>query len=45
MMVQIQQAMFFKNVALLGAALLLTHFGPGPLSLDARASASAAGGR
>ena len=41
MMVQIQQAMFFKNVALIGAALLLTQFGAGPLSLDARAGASA----
>ena len=45
MMVQIQQAMFFKNVALLGAALSLTHFGPGPLSLDARAATSGEGGR
>ncbi|HLK39647.1 MAG TPA: DoxX family protein [Polyangiaceae bacterium] len=33
---QIQMAMFMKNVALLGAALLITHFGPGPLSFDAR---------
>jgi len=41
MMVQIQQAMFFKNLALLGAALLLGHFGAGPLSLDARAGAAA----
>lgn len=41
MMVQIQQAMFFKNVALIGAALLLAHFGAGPLSLDARAVRSA----
>jgi putative oxidoreductase len=30
-----QQAMFMKNVALLGAALLVSHFGAGPLSLDA----------
>jgi len=43
MMVQIQQAMFFKNVALMGAALLLTQFGAGPLSLDARAVRSAVG--
>lgn len=27
--------MFFKNLALIGAALLLTHFGGGPYSLDA----------
>jgi putative oxidoreductase len=31
-----QQAMFMKNVALLGAALLVSHFGAGPISLDAR---------
>jgi len=30
--------MFMKNVALLGAALLITQFGSGPLSLDARRS-------
>lgn len=29
-----QQAMFMKNVAMLGAALLLAHFGAGPWSLD-----------
>jgi putative oxidoreductase len=31
-----QQAMFVKNVALIGAALLLAYVGGGPLSLDAR---------
>ena len=36
MMRQIQMAMFMKNIALLGAALLITQFGAGPLSLDAR---------
>jgi putative oxidoreductase len=36
MMHGMQMAMFMKNVSLLGAALLLTHFGAGPLSLDAR---------
>ena len=36
MMHQLQQAMFFKNVALTGAALLIAHFGAGPYSLDAR---------
>jgi putative oxidoreductase len=29
-----QQAMFVKNISLLGAALLLTQLGSGPLSLD-----------
>jgi putative oxidoreductase len=38
MMAQMQMVMFMKNVALLGAALLITHFGAGPLSLDARRS-------
>jgi putative oxidoreductase len=33
-----QQAMFMKNVALLGAALLVSHFGAGPISLDARSA-------
>ncbi len=32
-----QQVMFMKNTALLGAALFLTHFGAGPISLDAAA--------
>jgi len=36
MMAQIQQAMFFKNLSMLGGALLITRFGAGPLSLDAR---------
>lgn len=31
-----QQVMFMKNVSMLGAALLIAHFGAGPLSLDAR---------
>lgn len=31
--IHIQQAMFAKNIAMLGAALLLTQFGPGPMSL------------
>ena len=29
-----QQLMFMKNMALLGAALMITHFGSGPLSMD-----------
>jgi putative oxidoreductase len=32
----IQIAMFVKNLSMLGAALLITYFGSGPLSLDAR---------
>jgi putative oxidoreductase len=39
MMMQVQMAMFSKNLALLGAALLVAHFGAGPLSLDARPGA------
>jgi putative oxidoreductase len=35
MMRQMQMAMFMKNLAILGGALLITHFGSGPLSLDA----------
>ena len=31
-----QQAMFMKNLALVGGALLIAHFGAGPFSLDAR---------
>jgi len=36
MMAAIQQAMFVKNVSLLGGALLIAYYGPGPFSLDAR---------
>ena len=39
MMAQMQQAMFMKNIAMLGGALLISYFGAGPLSLDARAAA------
>ena len=35
-MAQMQQVMFMKNVSILGGALLIAYFGPGPLSLDAR---------
>jgi putative oxidoreductase len=31
---QMQMAMFMKNVAILGGALLLAYFGPGPYSID-----------
>lgn len=35
-MAQMQFAMFLKNVSILGGALLIAHFGAGPVSLDAR---------
>jgi putative oxidoreductase len=35
MMAQLQQVMFMKNLSMMGAALLIAHFGAGPLSLDA----------
>ncbi len=35
-MAQLQQTMFLKNLSMLGGALLITHFGAGPVSLDAR---------
>jgi putative oxidoreductase len=38
MMKQFQMAMFMKNIGLLGGALLITQFGAGPMSLDARRS-------
>ena len=38
MQAQIQMIMFMKNVSMLGGALLITQFGAGPLSLDARRS-------
>ena len=37
-MAQMQMVMFMKNVAILGGALLISQFGTGPLSLDARRS-------
>ena len=43
MMAGIQMALFMKNVSMLGAALLLAHFGAGPLSLDARQPSSSYG--
>jgi len=36
MAAQIQLAMFMKNLSMLGAALLISYFGAGPLSFDAR---------
>ena len=35
-MQQMQMVLFMKNIAMLGAALLITQFGSGPWSLDAR---------
>jgi len=37
-MAQTQMINFLKNLSLLGGALLITQFGAGPLSLDARRS-------
>jgi putative oxidoreductase len=33
---QVQLVMFLKNVALIGASLLIVHFGAGPGSVDDR---------
>jgi putative oxidoreductase len=38
MMAQLQMLMFMKNMAILGGALLISQFGTGPWSLDARRS-------
>jgi len=38
MQAQIQMIIFLKNLSMLGGALLITQFGAGPLSLDARSS-------
>ena len=38
MLAQIQMAMFMKNISMLGGALLISQFGAGPLSVDARRS-------
>lgn len=37
-MAQMQMIMFIKNLAILGGALLISQFGAGPISLDARRS-------
>ncbi len=39
MMTRLEQVMFLKNLSMLGGALLIAHFGAGPLSLDARRKA------
>ena len=33
---QMQMANFFKNISIIGGALLIAYFGSGPLSIDAR---------
>jgi len=38
MMAQIHMGMFMKNMSMLGGALLISQFGAGPFSLDARRS-------
>jgi putative oxidoreductase len=38
MMAQLQMILFMKNVSMLGGALLISHFGGGPFSLDGRRS-------
>ena len=38
MMAQIQMILFMKNISMLGSALLISQFGAGPFSLDARRS-------
>jgi putative oxidoreductase len=38
MTAQMQMILFMKNVAMLGGALLISQFGAGPFSLDARRS-------
>jgi putative oxidoreductase len=38
MMAQMQMIMFMKNVSILGGTLLISQFGAGPFSLDARRS-------
>jgi putative oxidoreductase len=40
---QIERTMFLKNVTMLGAALFISYFGAGPLSLDAMLSRSGRG--
>lgn len=38
-MMSLQLTMFMKNLSLIGAALLITQFGAGPMSLDSRRKA------
>ena len=34
MIAVIEQIMFFKNISMLGGAIILTYFGSGPMSID-----------
>jgi putative oxidoreductase len=34
MMMQMQMAMFMKNISLTGGALMISYFGAGPISID-----------
>lgn len=38
-MAGLQQIMFMKNLAMIGGAIFLFHFGAGPVSLDAKCAA------
>ena len=40
-MQQMQLAMFMKNISMLGAALLISYFGSGPLSIDQKYTTNA----
>mgnify|MGYP001601531072 CR=1 FL=1 len=37
---QLQVIMFMKNLAILGGLLMVSYFGPGPISFDARTTSS-----
>jgi putative oxidoreductase len=41
-MAMLEQVMFMKNVSMLGAALIIAHFGAGPISLDGHPSSRTA---
>jgi putative oxidoreductase len=45
MMAQLQLAMFLKNVSMLGGALIVSHFGAGPASIDVSRHRPIAGAR
>lgn len=36
MMARMDMVMFMKNISMMGAALIIAHFGTGPLSIDRR---------
>jgi uncharacterized membrane protein YphA (DoxX/SURF4 family) len=36
MQIEMQKAMFFKNMSMLGAALMIAYFGSGSLSIERR---------